>query len=137
MSRNDKGQFLKGNIPHNKGKHISDYISQESIDKIKKTQFRKGDLPHTTREKGYISGRKHYRLGKLVGIDWVINIDWRGNRHPNYLYRRYLWEVDNNQDAPKNMVFVAKNGDQFQQPTIGNVEMISRQELLRRNNPRL
>lgn len=137
VKRNDKGQFLKGITPHNKGKHLEDYISNDKIENIKKTQFKKGNLPHTALEKGHVSGRKHYKKGELVGIDWMINIDWHGNRHPNYMYRRYLWEVENQQDAPKDMVFVAKNGDQSEKPTIDNIEMITRQELIRRNNPRI
>lgn len=72
-----------------------------------------------------------------MGYDWFINIDRHGNRRPNYNYRKYLWEVFYGEDAPKGMIFVAKNGNQAEKPTIENIEMISRAENMYRNNPKL
>lgn len=137
MARNKKGQFEKGNTPHNKGARMEDYIPAVSIAKIRRTQFKKGILPHTASPKGTVSGLAHRRKGIVVGYDWFINIDWHGNRATHYNYRKYLWEVENQQDAPKGMVFVALDGDCAKMPTINNVEMISRSELIRRNNPKI
>lgn len=36
------GTFELGNTPHNKGKNLSDYLSNEKIEKIKETQFVEG-----------------------------------------------------------------------------------------------
>lgn len=137
MDRDSNGRYLKGGVPHNKGKRMEEYIKPESIERIKSSQFKAGNVPANAREKGFVRKRNHYKRGELVGIDWFINIDWHGNRHPSYGYRKYLWEVANQQDAPKGMVFVAKDGDYTAEPTLDNVEMISRIELLKRNNPRI
>ena len=37
------GQFKKGNVAHNKGKKQIEYMSQESIERTKKTRFKKGN----------------------------------------------------------------------------------------------
>lgn len=47
-------RFKKGNIPHNKGKKMSD----ETYAKVKKTMFKKGNKPHNTKDKNFISWRK-------------------------------------------------------------------------------
>lgn len=51
-------QFKKGHIPLNKGKKISDYLSDEIIAKIKETSFKKGHTPHNEKPIGYITKRK-------------------------------------------------------------------------------
>ena len=38
----NKGNFKKGHIPFNKGKKMSEYISKESLKRIKQTQFKPG-----------------------------------------------------------------------------------------------
>ena len=147
--RNEKGQFIKGarhspatefkpgDTPFNKGKKQSEWMSQEAIERTAKTRFKKGGLPQSAKPLGHIRRSPHRRNGEIVGYDWFINIDWHGNRSPNYNYRKYLWESFYGEDAPKGMIFVAKNGNQAEKPTIDNIEMISRAENLARNNPRL
>lgn len=145
MERNDKGQFLKGrrpspatefkkgHIPHNKGKRREEWLSEDDIKVIERTQFKAGNLPPNIEPPGYVSMVAHKRRGVVCGYDWYINIDRYGNRHTHYNYRKYLWEVENDRDAPEGAIFVALNGDQKSKPTIENVEMIDRKELLRRN----
>lgn len=48
------GQFPKGNVPINKGKKISEYMSEEAIEKMKPTQFKKGIIPPNTLPVGSI-----------------------------------------------------------------------------------
>lgn len=146
--RDSNGQFIKGarhspatefkpgDIPFNKGMKQSEWMSSEAIERTAKTRFKKGDLPHNTQPLGYIRRTLHRRNGEVVGYDWYINIDWTGARRPNYNYRKYLWEVFHGEEAPKGMIFVAKDGDQAKKPTTENVEMITRAEHMRRNNPR-
>lgn len=67
----NKGQFQKGQTPHNKGKKLSEYINPESIEKIKTTQFKKASEGGTTGNehpswKGGI--QTHKRDGKMM---WV------------------------------------------------------------------
>lgn len=147
--RNEKGQFVKkfraspatefkkGDVPFNKGLKQEEWLTPEAIERTKATRFQKGQLPQTTKPLGYIRRTTHHRKGQVVGYDWYINVDWHGNRSPNYNYRKYLWEVFYGEDAPKGMIFVAKDGDQAKEPTINNIEMISRAEHIRRNNPKL
>lgn len=75
----------KGNIPMNKGKKQSEYMSPEMIERTKATRFKKGDLPRNTLYDGAITIRKHKKTGipyKYIRIGlakWVS-------------YHRYLWE---------------------------------------------
>lgn len=136
MGRNEKGQFAKGNIPFNKGRPIEEWMPKEMLKKSKKTRFKKGNVPQNARYKGYISCITHRRNGVITGYDWYININFKGDRYNHYNYRKFLWETFYGEEAPKGMVFVAKNGNSAEVPTIDNIEMITRAELLKRNNPR-
>ena len=147
--RKSNGQFMKGahhspetefkpgSIPFNKGMKQTEWMSKESIARTAKTRFKKGNMPINAMPLGYISRCGHKRKGKVNSYDWFINVDWRGNRCNHYNYRKYLWETFYGEDAPKGMIFVAKDGNQAKKPTIENIEMITRSEHIRRNNPRL
>lgn len=149
MKRNSQGQFVKkhrsspatefkkGQTPFNKGLKQEEWLSPEAIERTKATRFKKGQLPQTAKPMGHIRRSPHRRNGEIVGYDWFININWKGERSPNYNYRKYLWETFYGEPAPKGMIFVAKDGDQAKEPTIENIEMISRAENMCRNNPRL
>ena len=93
-------------------------------------------LPHNTQEKGKVTKRKHvHRQGRFKGkVEWdyYINVDWKGNRKPNNLYRKYLWEVYNQRDLPKGYVVTTIDGNP-DNLVIENLELITRRELLRRN----
>lgn len=54
-----KSQFSKGNTPFNKGKKQIEYMDQETIEKCKATQFKKGRLPHNTKHDYALSLRRH------------------------------------------------------------------------------
>lgn len=149
MDRNDKGQFIKGSrhspatefkkghTPFNKGAEQSRWMSPEAIKRTKATRFKKGQLPQSAKPLGYVRRSPHRRHGEIVGYDWFINIDWQGKRAPNYNYRKYLWETFYGEAAPKGMVFIAKNGRQEECPTIENIDMVSRAQLIKMNNPKL
>ena len=130
-------EFKKGDVPFNKGMKQSEWLSPDSIERTKATRFKKGNLPHNTRPLGHIRRSPHRRHGEIVGYDWFININWKGERSPNYNYRKYLWETFMGEKAPSKAIFIARNGNQQEKPTIENVEMVTRAELLRMNNPKL
>lgn len=146
--RNSKGQFKKGarhspatefkkgDIPFNKGVRQVEWMPPDSIEKTKATRFKPGGVPPTAKPLGYISHLVHKRNGLIVGHDWFINVNWKGERRNHYNYRKYIWERFYGQDAPKGMIFVAKNGNQSEVPTIENIDMIDRAEHMRRNNPK-
>lgn len=143
-------QFIKGQPSFNKGKPQKEWMSKESQKKCSKTYIQYQNtaasplsseegvfLPYNTLRKGTVVKRKStHRKGKNKGkVEWnyYINIDWRGNRKPNNLYKKYLWELHNQKDLPKGYVVVTKDGNP-DNLVIENLMLISRAELLRRNN---
>lgn len=147
-----KTKFQKGHKTFNKGIPQKEWLSQDMIDKCSKTHIQYQDnckskysniegryLPHNTLEKGTISKRKHiHRTGKNKGkveYEYYINIDWHGNRKPNNLYKRFVWEVHNQQDIPAGHVIYCKDGNS-ENVDINNLELITRAELARRNRGR-
>jgi hypothetical protein len=48
-----QSQFAVGSTPSNKGKSLSDYLSPEIIEKMKRTQFKKGAIPKNSKHDGY------------------------------------------------------------------------------------
>lgn len=137
MDRNEKGQFVKGSTPFNKGKPMKEWMSKDMIKRTKKTRFRKGNLPQTAKPLGHVSRVVHKRHGQIVGYDWFININWKGERYNHYNYRKYLWETFYGEAAPKGAIFICRDGDQAKKPTIDNIDMITRAELMMMNNPKL
>lgn len=144
-----ENSFEKGHTPFNKGVPQKEWLSKEAQEKCSKTHIQYQDsgmsplakiegrfLPHNTNKKGTVTRRitKHTK-GKNAGkteINYYINIDWKGNRKPNNLYKRYVWEVYHQQDVPKGYVIymIDQNPDNLD---ISNLELISRAELARRN----
>lgn len=141
--------FKKGQQSWNKGIPRNEWMSKEMEEKCDKTliQYQEATmsplakvegryLPHNTHIKGKVVRRKHiHNKGKNKGkVEWeyYINVDWHGNRKPNNLYRKYLWEVYNQQDLPKGYVVTTKDGNP-DNLVIENLELITRRELLRRN----
>lgn len=130
MRNNPAGEFKKGQIPHNKGKKLADYVPEYSIRKIMKSNYQKGNIPHTAKPLGTITRQVRKERREIA---YTINIDWHGNRKPHNSYKWYLWEVENQQDRPKGMVLSVKNGhpDDIR---IENLELISRAENMKRNS---
>lgn len=127
-------KFKKGMTPHNKGKRLEDYAPDYSIKKMAKTRFKKGQTPRSAHPKGKVVRWERTRNGRKE-VNWIINIDWRGNRRPHNSYKWYLWEVDNQQDRPKGMIITTKNGN-IDDIRLENLEVISRAENLARNRGR-
>lgn len=140
--------YKKGHKTYNKGVPQSEWLSKEAIEKCSKTHIQNQNcksplsieenryLPHNTNTKGTVTLRKHiHRSGKNKGkveYEYYINIDWKGNRKPNNLYRRYVWEYHNQQDIPNGMVVYAIDGNPLN-ICIENLTLISRGDLARIN----
>lgn len=114
-------KFEKGHIPHNKGKKIQDYVSEKSLEKIKQTQYKKG--VHT--------GENH---PTWKGGVQIIKRDcaylWQDTnlrkRRPRVVYEEYFGKI------PSGYVIYHKDKNK-DNDNIGNLEAISRKELLKRN----
>ena len=65
-------------------------------------------------------------------IEFYINIDWKGNRKPNNLFKRFLWVLYHQQDIPKGYVVHCKDGNPCNLE-IANLELITRAELAKIN----
>ena len=139
-----KNSFKKGHKTFNKGKPQKEWLTEEQIKKVSKTQIQNQDcksvlsyiegryLPHNAYKKGTVKRRKHiHRTGKNKGkieYEYYINIDWKGNRKPNNLYKRFIWEYFHQQDIPKGYVIHCIDGDP-NNLDISNLELITRGQL--------
>lgn len=113
------GKFKKGHMPQNKGLGMSDELRE----KVKHTWYKKGHLPHNTKEKdGKIVKRKDNR--------GVLNYHIRVSLGKWKYLSRYLWEQAHG-PIPKGMVVTFKDGDPMN-CVLENIEMISRLENLKR-----
>jgi len=119
-----QSQIKKGNVPANKGKRQAEYMSAESIARAKATCFKKGDLPHNTKNDMDISIRRDRR-----GIDYkfirVSLAEW-------VPLQRYVWENAHG-PIPKGMKVVFKDGNPLN-CDLDNLEVLSCAELMKRNS---
>jgi hypothetical protein len=119
----NKGCFKKGHVPHNKGKKLKEYIPFDKIEKIKQTQFKKGE-EHT--------GEKHisWQGGVQKMTNDCVHV-WKGTnervRRPRKNYEDAYGKI------PKGFVVYHKDGNKNNDHP-SNLEAISRAELLKRNN---
>lgn len=117
------GCFQKGHAPHNKGKKVHEYASPEAIERMRGTQFKKGDLPHNTRKNGDISvrrdksGREYYYMRVSLG-------KWE-------LLHRLIYEKHHG-PIPDGMAVRFRDGD-TSNLSLANLELISLQENAVRN----
>lgn len=57
--RKQLGRIKPGNVPMNKGKKQTEYMTAEQIERTKATRFKKGNKPHNTQPEYHISKRYH------------------------------------------------------------------------------
>jgi hypothetical protein len=116
----------KGDVPFNKGKKQTDYMTTDAIKRTKKTRFKKGNEPHNTNPKGNgaivtrqdTSGRSYKYIRIKTGV-------WD-------LYHRIVWEKANGK-IPDNHLVVFKD-DNTENTTIENLELITMTENMYRNS---
>lgn len=116
--------FSKGDVPLNKGRKQIEYMSAAAIKKTKKTRFKKGQLPHNTKQDLQITIRPDKRGVKYQFIRVSLN-NW-------VPLHRYNWEKDHGKIAPK-MKLIFKDGDTMN-CDIGNLELITNADLMKRNS---
>lgn len=115
-----KYRFKKGNIPHNAG-----VKGWNPGGNAKNTQFKQGNKPHTWIEIGSERITKEGYLQRKINDTGVKMNDW-------VLVHKQLWEEING-TVPDGHIVVFKNGDKTD-IRIDNLELISREENMRRNS---
>ena len=118
------GRFQKGDIPFNKGKSQKDYMSAESIEKTKRTRFKKGQPPINWRPVG----------SERITKDGYTEIKIA---EPNVweLKHKVLWEREHGSIPPKHVVIFADGNKE--NLDINNLMLISREKLLIMNTNEL
>ena len=110
------GRFKKGNVPHNKGKHMP------TVGRMAETQYKKGNLPHNTvpvgtervSKDGYIEVKVRMRPTKG-------NSNWCGKH-------RLVWEAAHGK-VPEGHVVIFLDGNK-QNCTLENLALVTRAEHL-------
>lgn len=117
QKNNNKGQFKKGLIPHNKGQKLSDDIKQ----KLQKTMFKKGNKPHHTKQIGdEIIDRDGYTLVK-VSDSKIKKERWRPKHHIVF-----------GEPIPKDMILIFIDGNK-QNFDKSNLKLITKAENMKKN----
>lgn len=119
--RKAENYFQKGQKAHNKGKKIKDPVV---LEKIKKTQFKKGHLPVCTKYDGAISIRKD-KQGLTYKYVRVKKREWE-------LLHRVNW-IKKNGPIPKGKVLRCKDGETLNCDP-ANWELISMKENMNKNS---
>ena len=108
----------------NKGKKISDYLDKEVIEKIQKTTFKKGNLPHNTLSDGAVTLRRD-----KTGISYYY---YRISKAKWMPYHHKLW-IDVHGEIPKGYIVVFKDRNTLN-CKLENLELITRRENMQRNS---
>lgn len=116
-----KGQFKKGQIPVNKGKKQTEFMSREAIERTKASRFQKGSIPHNAVPVGY----------ERINKDGYVYIKVEGKRKL-VLKHRYIWEQHNGL-VPEGYNIQFKDGNR-QNCDIENLYMISQSEQMKTEN---
>jgi len=93
-------RFQPGIPPYNKGLKLEDYLSIETIIKIRGTQFKKGNAPANLRPIGSIR----------IDRDGYSQIKVKAGRMGWMLLHRYTWEQENG-PIPENMNIMFADGN--------------------------
>lgn len=110
QERNNKGQFIKGMTPWNKGKDFNP--GGRSVE----TRFKKGLKPPKYQKIGTVVKHKDgYSFIKLAEHKWQ-------------LYQRYVWEKSRHEKLKKNQTVIFLDGDRSNFDP-ANLAAISRKEL--------
>lgn len=118
-----ESQLKPGNVPPNKGKKWSDFMSKAGQRSSRRSTFKKGNQPHNTKWDGAISIRRDKTGWEYMYIRVALS-KWD-------LLHRYIWERGNGKIPPRMIIcFKDRNPGNC---NIDNLEMISQAENMRRN----
>jgi hypothetical protein len=118
--------FKPGQIPINKGKKQSEYMSSEAIERTKATRFQSGQIPKNALPDGMEVLRPDKRSGKVYTMIKVPGIS-------KLKYKQvHVWETHHKKKVPPghNIVFADGNTQNFEPE---NLECITDEVLMTRN----
>lgn len=115
------GQFVKGHKPFNKGLKQSDYMSEDAIKRIKKTMFKKGNIPANHRQ----IGSERITKDGYIEVKIAEPNKWK-------LKHRVIYE-QNFGEIPKSHIVTFADGN-TRNLELDNLVLISRSENLLANN---
>ena len=118
------GQFKKGNVAHNKGKKQIEYMSQESIERTKKTRFKKGNKPKNYRPVG------SERITKDGYIEVKVADPNKWETKNKIIYKQYFGDI------PEGHKIIYADGNKLNND-INNLILVSDNEELIMNRHRL
>lgn len=122
------GRFEKGHESWNKGRPQSEWMSAESIERSKATRFKRGELPHNTREVGE----------ERVTKDGYVQVHVRQHRKDKLndqwvLKQRLVWERHHGRPVPPGCKVVFCDGDQTNFDP-DNLLLVTDEEMMRMNH---
>lgn len=124
-----KGMFKKGQEPPNKGRKWSEYMSAEGMQRSRETQFKEGNINHNSKYDGAITVRVHKGSG--------ITYKWRRISKSKWVpLHVYNWEQKHG-PVPEGYIVVFKDPSKTMDCRPSKLELISRQENMRRNSASL
>ena len=118
------GQFKKGNVPHNKDKKQIEYMNQESIERTKKTRFKKGNKPKKYRPVG------SERITKDGYIEVKVADPNKWETKNKIIYKQYFGDI------PKGHKVIYADGNKLNND-INNLILVSDNEELIMNKYKL
>lgn len=122
----NSGRFEKGVIPYTKGEKREEYMSAEGIENCKKTQFKKGNKPHTYLPIGTEIMVSGYMYVKVADVSRARKCENWKQKH------RLLWESVNG-PIPEGHNIQFKDGNPMN-ITIDNLYIISKEEQMKNNS---
>lgn len=121
------GRFVKGQKSWNKGRPQSEWMSEEAIERTKGTRFKKGQLPHNTREvgeerltkDGYVQVHVRQHKKEKLNDQWVLK-------------QRLVWEQAHGMPVPEGCKVIFCDGDRTNFDP-DNLMLVTHEELMRMN----
>lgn len=100
-----KTRFSKGIVPFSKGKKREEFMTPEGIEKVKTTQFKKGQIPHNWLPVG------SERISKDGYIEIKFTDNYGIDSSKNFEFKHRLIWIENFGPIPKGMNIVFKDGN--------------------------
>lgn len=118
------GRFKKGDVAHNKGKKMHEFMSKETMESFKKNQFKKGHKPHNYIEFDFPirirylgTPKKPYKFIRKENNEWEA--------YNRYLYKKHIGPISDNE------LICFKDGDTLN-CDLNNLEAVSYAENVKR-----